>query len=1012
MGTKVQRESYFPGISQMRDLTDDSNSYSFLGYCGDKTFPNGQYYNGYLPRAVTNASSGHDKDLVKRTMLEHEAIFRNQLYELHRLYRIQRDMMNEVKTKEPHKNPLASQVASENARKRNVPGFPLGNSVSTRPSTSAIENINSPLSSVKGSSTCGSPFPHQNGSNLRDVEILESRPTKARRKMFDLRLPADEYIDTEEGKSLKDNKLYGKANHLVKGDPYDTTKNGFGQNTGSGGKNNCQEDVSLSGSCSRVKTSMADLNEPIVIEDTGTSDLLFRGKIRGTVFDGKQKSRIEFPPKETLQKFHRGSDNGDLTRPDFRNSGNGKQWLSHIGEAGRSMNNLKSASEAVQAERSSSSSRSMHVLLNRTLEPTNLSVADQRKNLLRDRSSLGLDLSEISNDNSNHWHQEAVVASRIFSHQHTFAPDSSKANGMLNQNVISVQMHPHLNSSSTLRNSSQSSAQSNGLFGDRWNCNNISASNQKLGSDMSYRNGYYHNMSTGSKELHRLTPLGSYRNTADNLATEHRTKHGSLKLYHGSSYMDSKPVKDVNLNVASSNGSLNKVANQRCIEVIDLERNDDGNRSCLSWLRALPALQNEATSAGKLSFLDSSSSNHLVVHGKKSAPHSTNAVEATRDEVSGPSGCHRKILGFPIFQNAHVPKKEPAFFTSPSDSVPRPFEVKVESKVNTLLFDMNMPSEEMGIATEEKDAKVSNFRCEIDLNSCVNEDEASLLPCVLDSKRKKFTGIDLEAPIVPEVEEDAVCGEKHMAKPREEHSSLRQADESIRMAAEAIVAISSSAPQDRSHDSNCSLPEEVSAAPDPLHWFADLISTCGGDDLEIRIKALSKVRDNGLSFFEEFDYFESMTLRLVETKEEDYMPRPLVPEGLKLDETGTSSMAPTRTRRGNARRGRQRRDFQRDILPGLGSLSRHEVTEDLQTFGGLMRATGHAWQSRNSTRSGCSRGRRRSLTISPPPPPLIQQLNSVEVGFEDRSLRGWGKTTRRPRRQRCPAGNPPTLPVT
>ncbi|KAL0420958.1 UNVERIFIED_CONTAM: hypothetical protein Slati_3118700 [Sesamum latifolium] len=102
-----------------------------------------------------------------------------------------------------------------------------------------------------------------------------------------------------------------------------------------------------------------------------------------------------------------------------------------------------------------------------------------------------------------------------------------------------------------------------------------------------------------------------------------------------------------------------------------------------------------------------------------------------------------------------------------------------------------------------------------------------------------------------------------------------------------------------------------------------------------------------------------MTLQLQETKEEDYMPTPFVPEVQKVEDTGANTL-PTRSRRGQSRRGRQRRDFQRDILPGLASLSRHEVTEDLQTFGGLMRATGHHWTSgltrRNGSRNGGARG--------------------------------------------------------
>jgi hypothetical protein len=84
-------------------------------------------------------------------MLEHEAIFKNQVCELHRLYRIQRDLMDEFKSKEFHKtrmpiesslssSPVASQITSD-ARKWHIPNFPLANSVCTRPSVSGVRTF-------------------------------------------------------------------------------------------------------------------------------------------------------------------------------------------------------------------------------------------------------------------------------------------------------------------------------------------------------------------------------------------------------------------------------------------------------------------------------------------------------------------------------------------------------------------------------------------------------------------------------------------------------------------------------------------------------------------------------------------------------------------------------------------------------------------------------------------------------------------------------------------------------
>lgn len=63
----------------MRDLNEDSNSSSWPLFYGDKTVLNGQYCNGFASRTVTDAYPGYDKDILKQKMLEHEAIFRNQV---------------------------------------------------------------------------------------------------------------------------------------------------------------------------------------------------------------------------------------------------------------------------------------------------------------------------------------------------------------------------------------------------------------------------------------------------------------------------------------------------------------------------------------------------------------------------------------------------------------------------------------------------------------------------------------------------------------------------------------------------------------------------------------------------------------------------------------------------------------------------------------------------------------------------------------------------------------------
>ncbi|KAJ9549225.1 hypothetical protein OSB04_021768 [Centaurea solstitialis] len=194
MGTEVHyKSSYY----SMRNVNEDSNSNGWHLFYGDNSLTNGHYYDGFTPRTVTDAYLGHEKDELKQKMLQHEAVFKNQVSELHRLYRRQRDMMEEVKRREFHKYPISidtssssslmpSQKPYEDAHKWQIPSFPLGNSTSARPSIFGAEISNSPLSCSKG-----------NGS--KDFELSECRPSKVRKKLFDLQLPAQEYIEPEEG---------------------------------------------------------------------------------------------------------------------------------------------------------------------------------------------------------------------------------------------------------------------------------------------------------------------------------------------------------------------------------------------------------------------------------------------------------------------------------------------------------------------------------------------------------------------------------------------------------------------------------------------------------------------------------------------------------------------------------------------------------------------------------------------------------------------------------------------
>ena len=126
------------------------------------------------------------------------------------------------------------------------------------------------------------------------------------------------------------------------------------------------------------------------------------------------------------------------------------------------------------------------------------------------------------------------------------------------------------------------------------------------------------------------------------------------------------------------------------------------------------------------------------------------------------------------------------------------------------------------------------------------------------------------------------------------------------------------------------------------------------------------VLDDGL------DYFEFMALNLTETGVEEYR-FDLQPHGLEEEQQKDEEKMPRRVQR----RGRQqRKDFQRDVLSSLSSLSRYEITEDIHTIEELFKAAGSTWQSNFSQRGGGKNGRgRRRLrggsTLSPSPSPTV-----------------------------------------
>ncbi|KAL1569829.1 hypothetical protein AAHA92_01258 [Salvia divinorum] len=1030
MGTKVDSKGYFLGYYSMRDLNEDSSSSSWPLCYGDKAILNGQYYNGFMPRTAMDGYPGYGKDALKQKMLEHEAVFKNQVYELHRLYRIQRAMMEEHRRKEMHRirpsiEPSSSsslrgpQVPSEEAWKWHMPGFPMLNSTYERTSVSGIEIANSPMSCTKWNTNAQTgQFQFQNGSSsVKDSELLDSRPLKVRKKLFDLELPADEYIDTDEGKESPD----CKGSHVSSWPPNGRLKNWpeTQKSVGNiGAKTDCRIDVSVSGSCLGNPIRLADLNEPIDVEEEtnpSSTDFFGHSSVNRHTNGVNQHAmpNVGYLGANAKTAHYR---DGFLINSSVESKVNERGPLSHIYQAGSSKSNFYSVIAGLQQDKS----HPVQCMFTPHDYPPGMYLAPHSREVsLREGNHRNQESSDRSRNQSNHRFMEPHMVSNtpgsdpFFSSSYfsgTWAHAVSaweKPVKVVDQKMTALDSS--LNQATAMDRGLQSSAECRENFGGKWRAGDNFKLNPGLGGELLTRNGFYHGSASGSKDMKVHLPSSGFDylncSRGENVASDCRINHGYCHFPKGSSFADSKPSIDINLNEVVSKSSSNEVTVLQDIK-------PEGYISSLPWLKNKPARANDA--ANSRSYVHDSSSQlscKAETVGDLNEPY-TPIVNLDLSETKTARNQNvKKILGFPIFEAGDL-KNEPFSHvsTSASFSCPRDGNSVVKERKN-IVIDINLEYEpEEEVVEKDKQTKYGVVRHVIDLNSCITDCEEALAPSYESKTSKVMLDIDLESPVLPEKEsnEDAAGTVVSLLLENKTNSSQ---DEILRTAAEVIVAMSSSCPKVHLEESNGIDLVEASLA-ESFMWFVNAVSLCPDDSVSTDKDGLPKDLSEGM------DDFEAMTLQIPETKEEDYMPTPFVPELQKNEEAGVNTV--TRPRRGQSRRGRQRRDFQRDILPGLTSLSRHEVTEDIQTFGGMMRATGHRWISglarRNGTRNGGGRGCRRAVVETVPaasPTPLIQQLKSIEAGLEDRSLTGWGKTPRRPRRQRCPAaGNPPAVVLT
>ncbi|KAJ4707371.1 DUF863 domain-containing protein [Melia azedarach] len=515
-----------------------------------------------------------------------------------------------------------------------------------------------------------------------------------------------------------------------------------------------------------------------------------------------------------------------------------------------------------------------------------------------------------------------------------------------------------------------------------------------------------------SRVCHSSNGFGHLNGINDGSSASERFAQDSRKKCRDiGSLVDGKSAEQKKADVVPLNRYQNEVISQ-CAKISangTSKQNPDGG---LSWLKGVPSCNGDSSE-------ESQGSSQLNLHSlqnsfkqfvdktemmRKSCIQSnvqdslsaTCAVDAEhRRNETGECSSNKKILGFSISENPCISKELPLPSTPSKEScialaVDNADSLKVESPNN-----------------KAQDAKSPRFG---EQQKVEVQTEKGLINHSADSRHH----IDLNLSVVDgEVEE-----EEYHAVPPGFESFQSQVKEPVdllqtesgkvqegptRDAAEALVAISSSF---MPPEVNTCCHQSTDTPVDPLQWFVDIISS-HKSVIENEVGSVTTGEDSIRCediIPDGMDYFEYMTLNLAETEVEECCYQPQVFENPKPD-----NILAKRPRRGQGRRGRQRKDFQRDVLPTLTSLLKNEVTEDLQTIEGLIQATGGTWKSSlamKTTRNGPGR-RKRRLASTEVCPPETQVPKCKEVALEDGNLTGWGKRTRRPPRQRCLIASPP-----
>ncbi|CAL9052558.1 unnamed protein product [Musa banksii] len=1059
MATKVQNKNYLPGYCSMQDVKEDATS-GWYTYFQDKK--SSEYlHDSYVPKLV-NGNSGQDKEMLKQVMLEHDTIFRNQVFELHRLYRIQKDLMNEFQTRRFYQPSMVAEASHSNCLSQmqtectggmsDVSHFTIGNTSYGQTPVAGTERLQ--VHFTREDSTQSDHIPVSNDASPKGIKQLDYRSQK--RRTFDLQLPADVYIDIE------DSDEYGQTNITEPSCSSSILKNGtcslYSENdvkltlASSHGEDHYMSksptQVSVS-ACSTVDISKSTTE--MCFERPANSAFV---QLLGFKTHSECSQRHHSSVRSNTLFVDRHSDQQATSEFLYANVHTKREWPFSSHESGGNGSSVFFLDQT-SYNYNVSTSRALQLNTKRcgrsfSFDCNNPEIRSRQESTHDVQAPVRAPHFTCSNSGLMSPSMPSSITipqADSTSYGSSFISSWRKPATSISNETLAIQTLPCCSGSSNPSNemlSSKVDAQIP-IPCEWWQYGRNLTTSQESGFGVYRTNGFHHGFRPDSHSVLHSKVVSSEPDQTDD-SNEGLHDYTSGSCVKGFASRDLKSPTNMNINQVFPSG------------IEDVEDKYDKlsvGSSCLRKKISCNLSVGLNKHASKVAFSFSSGQPQLNSRSDAVAPDIGRKVEKELDyslcnlqEVM-PS-CQfkdHKMQGNEVSEN-NGEKILRLFVHDKNQQINMSVSVGHMEKHLTdntkIMINDDMTFTDLGcdpkVLKSQTDIHVGDsvtetcpgeckgsFKNHIDLNvelACTDYPISSVkLPqgeivvqsshCIPSFGAKIASAIDLEAPI-SQYKMGIINKQRYI--PLSEKDGSKEKDYSvdalIRLAAENLVAISI--------DCNGCLP-----GFDTLSWFAEVVS-CSAENPML----LGNVGDGGTksSDYDDFDLFEAMTLTLEEIKVDQYWSRPkeLDDKDVKKDkgDAGLASLLLTKPRRGQARKRRQRKDFQRDILPGLATLSRHEITEDLRTIGVMMQASGSPWQTALTRRTKgqnqmtCrAKGRRqpRSLAITIEEihvsPPLHPQPGNFEVGVNDRSMIGWGRITRRPRRQRCPPGSLP-LPLT